>query len=286
MELLQLKYFCYAAECESFSLTAKHFRVPSSGISQTIKRLEEELKTPLFTRKANKIIINEQGKIFYNKIKKALDSIDEAKLEISDFNSYIKGEIKILILSNRRIVTGAIEKFRAEYKDVSFVINHSSYADITDFDIVVADEEMADGFEKHIILTEDIVIAMNSKNPLLKKEKITPKDLKKEKYITMSEGSSICNKTRFICGKMGFEPNIVIQTDDPFYVRKYVELNMGIAFVPELTWQGMFSDKISFKKIGKYKRNTCIFFNKNKYVSKAVCLFAETLSDYIKEKVN
>ena len=40
MELLQLKYFCDAAECENFSRTAEKYRVPTSNISQTVKRLD------------------------------------------------------------------------------------------------------------------------------------------------------------------------------------------------------------------------------------------------------
>ena len=43
MELLQLMYFCDAAETENFSRTAKKYHVPPSDISQSIKRLELEL---------------------------------------------------------------------------------------------------------------------------------------------------------------------------------------------------------------------------------------------------
>ncbi|MBR2431832.1 MAG: LysR family transcriptional regulator, partial [Clostridia bacterium] len=42
MELLQLKYFCDAAETQNFSKTAKKYLVPTSNISQSIKRLEKE----------------------------------------------------------------------------------------------------------------------------------------------------------------------------------------------------------------------------------------------------
>ena len=73
MELLQLKYFCDAAETENFSLTAKKFSIPPSGVSQAIKRLEDELGTELFARGANRITLNEQGRIFYDGVKKALE---------------------------------------------------------------------------------------------------------------------------------------------------------------------------------------------------------------------
>lgn len=281
MELLQLKYFCDAAESENFSVTAKKFGVPSSGISQTVKRLEEELGTALFTRGANKISLNEQGKIFYGGIKKALESIENAKSGILDAGDAVGGEIRISVLTNRRIVTRAIEKFRAEYKNVHFIINHSMSADMKRFDLIISDEEdISESFEKRLILTENIVLAMDSENPLAKSKKLTVPDLREQRFITMPDGSSLNRRTKLICSGGGFMPNIVIQSDDPFYVRKYVELGLGIAFVPEVSWQGMFSDKVVLKKIGNYKRNTCIFYNKERYKSKAATLFADMLAEF------
>ena len=57
MELLQLKYFCNAAETENLSKTAKKYLVPTSNISQSIKRLEKELGCELFEHSTNKITL-------------------------------------------------------------------------------------------------------------------------------------------------------------------------------------------------------------------------------------
>ena len=65
MELLQLKYFADAAVTQNFSRTAKSFFVPTSAVSQSIKRLESELGVKLFSRQANKITLNENGAAFF-----------------------------------------------------------------------------------------------------------------------------------------------------------------------------------------------------------------------------
>ena len=70
MELLQLKYFCDAAQTENFSKTAEKFMVPVSSVSQSIKRLETELGNPLFARTKNRIQLNSTGKEFFNEAKK------------------------------------------------------------------------------------------------------------------------------------------------------------------------------------------------------------------------
>ena len=59
MEMLQLKYFKDAAETQNFSKTAQKFTVPTSAVSQSIRRLEKEMGTPLFARTSNRITLNE-----------------------------------------------------------------------------------------------------------------------------------------------------------------------------------------------------------------------------------
>lgn len=287
MELLQLKYFCDSAETENFTVTAKKYGVPVSGISQTVKRLEEEIGVSLFERSANRIALSRQGEIFYGEIKKALEHIENAKAGVLDAEEEISGEIKISVLTNRRIVTRAIESFKAEFKKVSFLINHNPRADLKDFDLIISDEaekRLEHGFSKELLLTENIVVAINKDNPLAEEKSLSVDRLKEQRFITMPKESSLHRQTLKICSFGGFEPNIAIQSDDPFYVRKYVELGLGVAFVPDYSWQGLFSEKVVLKKIGNYRRNTCIFKTKEKYKSKATEIFAEKLLALAKDQ--
>ena len=65
MELLQLAYFCDAAITQNFSKTAEKYSVPTSNISQSIRRLEKELSVTLFDRTANRVSLNKEGLLFY-----------------------------------------------------------------------------------------------------------------------------------------------------------------------------------------------------------------------------
>ena len=94
MELLQLKYFCDAAESENFSKTAKKFGVPASNISQSIHRLEKEFGITFFDRTANRIKLNRQGKIFYEDTRKALLLLEGVKEKI-DIGSKIVDMITV-----------------------------------------------------------------------------------------------------------------------------------------------------------------------------------------------
>ncbi len=278
MELLQLTYFCDAAKTQNFSKTAEKYRVPPSNISQSVNRLEKELSTEFFDRSANKIKLNENGRKFYEKAKKALDLLDEAKGLLKDREEKVSGEIKICISTNRWIVTQAIEKFRKLYPDVSFVINHDSSSG-SEFDFIIGDGQTDKGtLQKWLLIEESFKLAVSKDNPLAKIKKIKPSDLNHQRFITMPEKSSLFMHTNLICKSLDFVPDIAIMSDDPFYIRKYVELGLGIAFVPSISWYGQFSDNIVFKDVSNYKRKTYVLWDSKKYMSKAVSLFLKELT--------
>lgn len=276
MELLQLKYFCDAAETENFSKTAKKHLVPTSNISQSIKRLEKELGSELFEHYANKIRLNEDGKKFYSDVSQALILLENSKLRLIERGEELQGDINIACITNRRIVTNAIESFLIEYPKVNFIIHHNLECD-QNLDVVISDTCSFEYTDKIPLVDEQICVAMNAKHFLASKSDLRTSDLKKERFITMTQNSSLHNITVNICTDAGFVPNIVIQTDDPFYLRRYIEMGLGIAFVPLISWRGLFSDNIVLNDIDYIRRKTYAFLPKRKHVKASVRAFLETL---------
>ena len=283
MELLQLQYFCNAAETENFSKTARNYDVPTSNISQSIHRLEKELGTPLFDRYANKLFLNEQGNILYTSVKTALMLINDAKAKLCA-DEKLSGTIKILAQTNRRIVTKAIEQFQKEHAEVTFFINHATEDTFEQYDLIITDKILEQkNFTKHLLVVDDLLLAMKKDNPLAGKSQISVKDLENEKFITMNGKSGLYKLTNEICNAEGFTPNIVIQSDDPDYIRKYIEMGLGISFVPSLSWKGTFSENVECRQVCSVKRYTFAYLNTQKYISKATLAFLDKLLTVAKE---
>lgn len=276
MELLQLKYFCHAAQSCNFSKTAEKFGVPASGISQSIKRLEKELNINLFDRKSNKIFLNESGRLFYEKANKALLLLDDAVSEISD--SGTSERIKISIAANRRIVISAIKAFMQIYPGVDFIMDYSLPENPSEYDFIISDDAFSHpGFEKQKLLSERILLAFPKGDALEKADNLTPEMLEKASFISMPENSSLARHTCEICKKIGFKPHIVIQCDDPFYIRKCIENGLGIAFVPEISWRGQLESNTVLRSVVDYNRDTYLYRNCKKYASKVSSEFVKQL---------
>ena len=277
MELLQLKYFCDAAQTQNFSKTAKKFLVPPSNISQTIKRLENELETPLFERQANKIKLNDAGLLFYKNARAALDLLENAEKLLK--KSERKETIKINIHICRRIVMGIIEDFRKIYPQLSFITAHNNNQISHEFDIIVTDKELVSPYSKTKAAEENFLLAYN-KNAFAFNSSTLSSELEKLPFITMSVGSSIYENTLSICSCLGFSPNIVLQSEDPFYIRKCVELGLGISIIPELSWHGQFSENIILESLGNFRRKIYVYkkHSMNEYVNEFSAMLIEKFS--------
>ena len=278
MELLQLTYFCHAAENENFSETAHHFHVPPSAVSQSIKRLEGELGISLFDRTSNRLRLNDRGKRFYETVRQGLTLLGDAKRQAADEQMAPTGELRLLVATNRRPVTLAIQRYRAEYPRVSFLVDHRPEQAYDRYDLIISDDLSLPHEEPpQLLVTEELLLAMECHHPLAKRDKLSLRALSKEKFVCMNTDSRLFALTERLCLEQGFSPSVVIRCDDPYYVRRYVSLGLGVALVPAISWQGLFDENVVLRPVGDYVRRTYAMLPKDRYHSRAVRLFTETL---------
>ena len=278
MELLQLKYFCDAAVSQNFSATARKFFVPPSGVSQSIGRLERELGCALFAHRGNRIFLNEAGRRFYQSASAALALLSEGAEAVKEREGDLGGELDIVCACSRSTVTRAIERFTVLYPQVNLLLRNE-LPKTADYDILIADRCPFSYKKQVLILDEPISLAVAAGHPLAAREQIPIEALAGERLISMPEKTSLYEITAAACTAAGFVPNIAIRLDDPFYIRKYVELGLGVAFVPEISWAGLFSDGVVIRPLPGLRRRVYAYLCSDRREKKAGERFLEILRE-------
>jgi DNA-binding transcriptional LysR family regulator len=171
-----------------------------------------------------------------------------------------------------------IEKFRRTYPEVEIATTHFTSPTSEDFDMIIdsRDDELT-GYNKLPLLSEGIQVAMISSSPFAGVEELDVRQLSNEPFVTLSERSSLYHLTNSSCRDHGFKPRIAIQSDDPFYVRKCVELGLGLCMVPKFSWKGQFTNNVVLKDVRGYLRHTYIFTDPKKHLSLCSKRFIEML---------
>ena len=98
MELQQLRYFSVAATQLHITRAAEILHIAQPALTQSIKRLEDELGVKLFIRNGRNIILSDTGKLFLKKLTPILHQIDMLKDEVREAEGVFRRTIHVNIL--------------------------------------------------------------------------------------------------------------------------------------------------------------------------------------------
>ena len=275
-----MQYFLTIARFESVTKAAAFHHVPQSAMSQTLSRLEKELGCKLFERKNNRIYLNHEGRVFLESVETAFAAIENGKRALGEITEDISGPISILVIENHRFIVHCVSEFSKAYPQVSFKISHVYNTEQT-FDLCVSSEDHFGGMKEAIpLISEKIILAVHEDHPLANSEHISVKDLKNEKFITTGMHSALYTLTRQKCLNAGFEPNISIMCDDPYFVRKYISNGLGLALAPSVTWAGRFRENTRVIPVTDPDIITTsyLLYDSHRYLSPAVKAFRDFCS--------
>jgi len=261
MELLQLKYFCHAAETQNFSRTARTFLVPHSNISQCIKKLETELGTPLFDRSGNRVVLNAKGQAFYREIRSALDTIENATTAAR--SSTDATTIRIGIRLGIRAVMKAIAQFQRSHPDMDVISKRFlSNSDPSEFDVIIADGSFsAPDFSDMSTHFTDSLCLVAAKG-ILPEDPFSAEFLREQSFITIPPGSSMYADLHRICESFGFTPRISLQCEESLFVLQHVEAGLGLAIIPRRTVLRHVGDRVDIRPVEGFTRSTCLYRSK------------------------
>jgi len=95
MELSQLEVFLAVARERRFSRAAKKLYRTQSAVSQTIRKLEDELGEALFDRSSREGILTDAGRVLFEYAEKLINLRTEAAESLTELRELQKGKLVI-----------------------------------------------------------------------------------------------------------------------------------------------------------------------------------------------
>ena len=128
MRIEQLEYFVTTADYHYMQKTADFLYSSIQNVSKSIKLLEHELNTPLFTRTKHGVFLTADGEYVYQEAKEALMHINNILQKYlivnKQTNRDLKGELKILTcMAFKRTVGNILSQLHKSYPMLTLVNN-------------------------------------------------------------------------------------------------------------------------------------------------------------------
>ena len=132
IDLELYRVFYVVAKNKHMTKASEELHISQPAISQSIKKLEDQLGGTLFLRSNKGMELTEEGKMFYEYVKGALDLINNAEHEFTSFKDLSKGEIKIGCSTTltKLILMDVLEKFHMDYPNININITNGLTSDL------------------------------------------------------------------------------------------------------------------------------------------------------------
>ena len=293
MDLRQLEYFQMVSRLNNITRAAERLHVAQPSVTVAIKKLEDELGIQLFDRSQKKITLTSEGKVFLKRVEAILANIEDAVIEMQDYQGLAKGMIKLGVppMIGSFIFPEIFAGFRKIYPNIDFVITEDGSISVRelleqgdlDLGIIILREESK--FLDTVIIQENQIVAcLPLDHPLANSTKISFDDLKHEKFIMLKEDTFHRRAVLEACDKSGYYPEIILSSSQTETIRALVANGLGVSFLLDSIAQRK-KDLASIPLEDPIKINISLAWKKDKYLSVASQTFIEFIKNNFAGKV-
>jgi DNA-binding transcriptional LysR family regulator len=289
MQIENFKIFADLVETKSFSKAAKLNNITQSAVSQQARAMERHLKTLLIDRSQKQFQLTREGQRLYEAAKEILLQYDRLASELQEMKKIISGTIRLSTIYSIGLheLPPYIKKFLHDYPSVNVRVEYRRsnlvYEDIlhnsVDFGLVAFPMKVRQ-IEIIPFHNDRLVLITHPNHPLVKGGEVEVKQLSGQKIIGFDPDIPTRKAIDQIFRDHKLEIEPVMEFDNIETVKRAVEIDHGIAIVPQATVQQEAKQGtlaiVPFKGKG-FTRPLAILYRKGRVLTPAMKKFIDTL---------
>ena len=234
--LKQLYSFEAVVRLGGFTSASKELHITQPAVYMQVQQLQENIGTKLFNINGKKITPTFIGNKIYETAVRAINVVENSKLEIDQSLNPDSGHLQIAVATTANsFVSRLLSKFKKEYPKMTFYIDVTNRHALLDnlknnnADLVIMGEPPKNiPLISSAFMKNPLIAIVHPDNELLTKKKISIKDLNKETLLTREIGSGTRITIERFTG-LDFSSDIQINSNEA--IVEAVQAGLGIGFV-------------------------------------------------------
>ena len=243
MELSQLEVFLAVAREHRFSRAAEKLYRTQSAVSQTIRKLEDELGEALFDRSSREGVLTDAGKVLFEYAEKLINLRSEAAESLTELRELQKG--KLVIAANEFTVLyllPLLAEFRRLHPMIKITVERALGSHIPDDVLrysaefgVLSYEPQEPSLHSVVVYLDELVFVVPPKHPLASAPQVSIRQLGAESFVAHIVSSPYREKViqLFKTHKTPLHMDLELPTLQA--IKQFVAMGHGVALVPEIS---------------------------------------------------
>ena len=244
MQIESLKVFCDLTETESFTRAAQINGVTQSAVSQQISSLERQFKSLLIERSKKKFRLTREGQVLFEYSKQIIQTYEGLFSKLQEIKNVISGSVRVATIYSIGLhdLPPYLKKFLKGYPTVNVHVEYRRSNQVYDdvlsnvVDLGLVAYPVKDPKLEIIPLRRDMMVVIcHPEHPLGKRKTVKLAELNGLKFIGFQPDIPTRQAIDKVLKEHEVQVQHVMEFDNIETVKRAVEINAGIAIVPQGT---------------------------------------------------
>jgi DNA-binding transcriptional LysR family regulator len=292
MDLLQLEHFIAVCEEGTFTRAAERVYRTQSAVSQSIKKLEDEVGAPLFARGMHDVTLTETGKVVLECARRMVWLREEANRQIGALRNMNAGTLSIAAHESAAVylLPAPLRSYLRKFPNIKVGIYRSRLDDIPR---QVLDREVDIGFVKQEptfrglksvdVHTDEMILIASPRHPLAGRSDVRIRDLGQEAFVVHHLCLTTEQTILHLFDQHATPCRIVAELWSFENIKSFVQEDVGLAIVPRITVQQELRDglliEIPVQEL-KVPRRTLMVYRDQGYLSDSAQEMIRVVRDF------
>ena len=244
MDLLQLEHFLAVVEERTFTRAAERVSRTQPAVSQSIKKLEEEVGAPLFARDVHEVSLTEAGRLLADYARRMVGLRNEAMRQVAELQTMKAGTLSIAAHEAAAVylLPAALRTYVKRFPDIKVGVYRSRLEEIPR---QVMDRKVDLGFVKEVpafhelqsveVIADEMVCIASPRHPLAGRIAVTVKDVSSEHFVLHHLCSATADKILRLFEQHSTKCRVVAELWSFENIKQFVTEEVGLAIVPGIT---------------------------------------------------
>jgi len=243
MEISQLEVFLAVAQEKKFSRAAEKLFRTQSAVSQTIRKLEDELGEPLFDRSSRDVVPTDTGRVLLEYAEKLVNLRGDAQQALREVREVLAG--KLVINANEftsLYLLPVLAEFRRLHPGIRITVQRSLGSRIPDEVLrhsaelgVLSYDPDEPQLRSYVVYLDELAFVVPPDHPLAGADHVSIRDLGAESFVAHTVSSPYRDKVLQAFKRHRTPLHMDAELPTLQAIKQFVAMGNGVAFMPSIS---------------------------------------------------
>jgi len=243
MELNQLEALIAVAEAKSFSAAAKLLKCTQPAVSQTVRKLEEEIGESLFDRSSRDGTLTQSGKLLLDYAHKLLNLRSEARASLLELRQTQRGVLSVAANEFTSLyLVRVLDDFRRFFPAIRITVQRSLASrvqqQILDHSVelgMLAFHPEDPKLRSTVVYRDELTFVVHPAHPLAGTSQVSIRQLGAESFVAHNVPSPYRLKVLQAFKRYKTQLNMDVELPTLEAIKKFVAMGNGVALLPAIS---------------------------------------------------